>query len=56
MGKPQKHKRNQISFWTILGPCPTLGTVASSNFLEYQANFYGETTGSPQCWTDTLSG
>jgi len=32
MGKPQKH--NQISFFAILGPRPTLGTVASGNFVE----------------------
>jgi len=40
MGKPQKHKRNQISFCPILGPCPTLGTVASGKFSEYWATFY----------------
>jgi len=40
MGKPPTPKRNQTSFCPILGPCPTLGTVASGNFSEDWATFY----------------
>jgi len=40
MGKPQKHKRNQISFCPILDPWPTLWTVASGNILQDWATFY----------------
>jgi len=40
MGKPQKHKRNRISFCPVLGPCLTLWRVTSGNFLEDWATFY----------------
>jgi len=48
MGKPQKHKHSQISFCPILGPCPTLGTFASGNFLEDWATFTFMSHG--KCW------
>jgi len=40
MGKPQKHKRNQISFCLILAPRPILETNASDNFLQDWATLY----------------